>query len=150
MTDLTLTEAAAVVGVTPRQLRHAVVTGKLRARTVGRAYVVARADLDAWQPPAPGASLDAYWRARGKRGKSPVDKSTTNGPESGVSSGKNPVDKSPEYAPAIIKCEAGLMPAEVLLCSDGCPERGVVDFGVLKAQWSGDTDGRGRFTFYEV
>ena len=133
MTDLTLTEAAALTGTSTRQLRHAVVTGKLRARTVGRAYVVARADLDAWQPPAPGASLDAYWRARGKRGTKPEA-------EPG----------SVTYGMAVVAMRNGsTCGAEVILDGSGVPDD-VVDFGGFNAKRRGTQLSGGAFVYDEV
>ena len=45
MNELTLTEAAALIGRSPSTLRHQVQKGKLRARLVGKTYVITRREL---------------------------------------------------------------------------------------------------------
>lgn len=45
MRELTLAEAAALIGRSPTTLRHQVQRGKLRARLVGKTYVVTAREL---------------------------------------------------------------------------------------------------------
>jgi len=52
---LSVTQAATELGVNPDSLRQAILQGRLAAQKIGNAWIVRRADLDAYRQRRPNA-----------------------------------------------------------------------------------------------
>lgn len=52
--DLTTKQVAAQLGITPRRVRQYIKSGRLKAKKIGRDYIVSSRQLDAFTPRPPG------------------------------------------------------------------------------------------------